>query len=280
MEERPVALITGCSTGIGLETTLLLARNGWRVFATMRDLKKAGPLREAAQGLPVDILPLDVDHPVSIKKAVATVARAAGRVDALINNAGWGAFGALDEFTDKEIFAQYETNVFGLMRMTREVLPFMRRQGSGRIVHIGSLAGKMTFAGIGLYCSTKYAVEALTEGLRVETRAFGVEVAVVEPGSINTPFKANRRKAALFLKKRSAHQKVLENILYFGDHPSRFTPKAPQVAQTILKALRARHMATRYAVGLDSVWFPVIRWFLPNFLYDHLMTVLYRRFAG
>jgi len=279
VENRPVALITGCSTGIGLETTLLLAQEGWRVFATMRDLKKAGPLQEASRGLPIEILPLDVDHAHSVKKAVSTVARMAGRVDVLVNNAGYGAFGALDEFTDREILAQYETNVFGLMRVTREVLPFMRRQGSGRIVHIGSLAGKMTFAGIGLYCSTKHVVEALTEGLRIETRPFGVEVAVVEPGSINTPFKANRRKAALFLKKRSAHQKVLENILYFGDHPSRFAPKAPRVAQTILKALKARRMATRYQVGMDAVWFPVVRWFLPNFVYDGLLKAMYKRFT-
>jgi len=280
LEDRPVALLTGCSTGIGLETALLLAREGWRVFATMRDLKKAETLREAAQGLPIELLSMDVDKPVSVKKAVSTVAHLAGRVDVLINNAGWGAFGALDEFTDKEILAQYETNVFGLMRVTREVLPFMRRQGSGRIIHIGSLAGKMTFAGIGLYCSTKHAVEALTEGLRVETRPFGVQVAVVEPGSINTPFKANRRKAALFLKKRSAHQRVLENILYFGNHPSRFTPKAPRVARTILKALKADHMATRYPVGLDSVWFPVARWFMPDFVYDRLLEAMYRRFGA
>jgi len=280
VEYRPVALITGCSTGIGLETSLLLAREGWRVFATMRDLKKAGPLKEAARGLPLEILPLDVDKAASIKKAVAMVVRETGRIDVLVNNAGWGAFGALDEFTDREILAQYETNVFGLMRVTREVLPLMRRQGSGRIVHIGSLAGKMTFAGIGLYCSTKYAVESLTEGLRVETRPFGVQVTVVEPGSINTPFKANRRKAEVFLKKASTHQKVLENILYFGDHPSRFTPKAPQVARVVLKALRAGRMATRYPVGLDAVTFPILRWFLPDAVYDWILKKAYQRFIA
>jgi NAD(P)-dependent dehydrogenase (short-subunit alcohol dehydrogenase family) len=194
MEERPVALITGCSTGIGYETALLLAREGYRVFAGLRDLKRSGPLRKAAAGLPLEILRLDVDRPGSVKKAVAEVLRRAGTIDLLVNNAGWGAFGALEEFTDEEIQAQFETNVFGSMRVTREVLPSMRARRSGRVLHIGSLAGKMTFAGIALYCSTKHAVEALTEGLRTELRPFGVEVAVIEPGNIKTPFKANRRK--------------------------------------------------------------------------------------
>jgi NAD(P)-dependent dehydrogenase (short-subunit alcohol dehydrogenase family) len=280
MENRPVALITGCSTGIGYETALLLSREGWRVFATMRNLGKSGPLREAARGLPLDVLPLDVDESASVSKAVRTVLKKAGRVDALVNNAGWGAFGALDEFTDAEIRAQYETNVFGLMRLTRAVLPTLRAQGRGRILHIGSLAGKMSFAGIGLYCSTKFAVEALTEGLRTELRPFNIECSVVEPGSIKTPFKENRRKAGAFLQGRSAHQRVLQNILDFGNKQSFLAPGPKRVARTILKALRARRMAARYPVGLDAVWFPFFRWFLPNFLYDRVLRAAYARFGA
>src|SRR6185295_5356194 len=217
MESRPVALITGCSTGIGFETALVLARRGHHVFATMRDLKKAGPLRQAAAGLHLEILSLDVDKPASVQKAVSTLLKKVGRIDLLINNAGWGAFGGLDEFSDEEIKAQYETNVFGLMRVTRAVLPTMRAQRSGRILHIGSLAGKMTFAGIGLYCSSKHAVEALTEGLRLELRPFNIQVAVVEPGSIKTPFKENRRKSKIFLEGKSVHQKALEKIEALGN---------------------------------------------------------------
>ncbi|HTC20162.1 MAG TPA: SDR family NAD(P)-dependent oxidoreductase, partial [bacterium] len=157
MESRRVALVTGCSTGIGFETALLLGRRGYRVFATLRDLKKAGPLKQASAGLPVEILQLDVDNALSVKRAVAAALKKSGRIDTLVNNAGWGAFGAMEEFFDEEIHAQYNTNVFGLLRVTRAVLPILRAQKSGRIVHIGSLAGKMTFAGIGLYCSTKYA---------------------------------------------------------------------------------------------------------------------------
>src|SRR6185369_1052701 len=140
------------------------------------------------------------------RRAVAQVIAKAGRVDVLVNNAGWGAFGALEEFSESEVLAQFETNVFGLLRVTREVLPHMRSQGSGKILHVGSLAGKMTFAGISLYCSTKHAVEALTETLRLECRPFGVEVGMVEPGSIRTPFKANRRKSKIFLSGKSSYQ--------------------------------------------------------------------------
>ncbi len=277
MQDRPVAFITGCSTGIGFETALLLAREGYRVFATMRDLKKANPLKEAAKGLDLEILPLDVDKPASVKSAVTAAVKKAGRIDVLVNNAGWGAFGALEEFSDGEIRAQYETNLFGLVRVTRQVLPVMRGQKSGRILNIGSLAGRMTFAGIGLYCSSKYAVEALTESLRLELRPFNIKVAVIEPGTIRTPFKANRRKARLFQEGRSAYQKTLERILYFGNHPSSSAPGPEKVAVAVLKALRARRMAVRYPVGRDAVWFPLLRWFMPDFLFD---WVLERRYAG
>lgn len=278
MENKKTALITGCSTGIGFDTALLLARQGFWVFATMRDLKKAGPLRQAARGLTLEILPLDVDKPASVQKAAASLLKKTGRIDVLVNNAGWGAFGALEEFSDEEIRAQYETNVFGLMRVTRAVLPAMRAQKSGRIIHIGSLAGKMTFAGIGLYCSTKYAVEAITESLRLEVRPFNIQVSVVEPGQINTRFKANRHKAKTFIKKGSAYQDVMNQVLNYGNQQSAKAPGPENVAGTILKALQAHRMAVRYPAGFDAEWFPVIRWFLPDVVYDLLLRWMYRRF--
>jgi short-subunit dehydrogenase len=278
MEKRPVTLITGCSTGIGLETSLALARKGYWVFATMRNLKKAGALRQAAKGLPIEILSLDVDKSSEAQKVVSAVMRKAGRIDVLINNAGWGAFGALEEFSDDEIKAQYETNVFGLMRVTNAVLPAMRAQKSGRILHIGSLAGRMTFAGVGLYCSSKYAVEALTEAMRTEVRPFNIEVAVIEPGSTNTQFKYNRHLSQKFLKKKSEYQKVLEKILAYGNNQSLKAPGSKQVVAAILKALESRRMAVRYTAGFDATWFPVARWFLPNGIYDLILKRMYRRF--
>jgi NAD(P)-dependent dehydrogenase (short-subunit alcohol dehydrogenase family) len=278
MEDRNVALVTGCSSGIGFKTALLLARNGYRVFAGIRNLKKAGPLRKASEGLPLEILPLDVDKGPSVKKAVSAVMKKTGRIDALVNNAGWGAFGALEDFSDEEIRAQYETNVFGLLRVTRAVLPGMRERQYGRIVQIGSLAGKMTFAGIGLYCSSKYAVEAVTESLRFEVRPFNIEVTVVEPGTIRTPFKENRRKARVFTAKKSPYQGVLEKILYFGNHPPASAPGPERVAEEVLRALRAGRMAVRYPVGRDAVLFPLARWFMPDFLYDRVLGMRYSQF--
>jgi NAD(P)-dependent dehydrogenase (short-subunit alcohol dehydrogenase family) len=278
MEKRPVALITGCSTGIGLEASLALAQKGYLVYATMRNLKKAGALRKAAKGLPIEILVLDVDKGSDAQKAVSTILRKTGRIDVLINNAGWGAFGALEEFTDEEIWAQYETNVFGLMRVTNAVLPVMRKQKSGRILHIGSLAGKMTFGGVGLYCSSKHAVEALTEAMRTEVRPFNIEVTVIEPGSTNTQFKYNRHLSQKFLKGKSDYQSILEKILAYGNDQSKKAPGSEQVVEAILKALAERRMAVRYAAGFDATWFPVARWFLPNAIYDLVLKRMYRRF--
>jgi len=280
MENRPVALITGCSTGIGFEAALALARRGYRVFATMRDLKKSKALRQAAKGLPIELLKLDVDKPADAVKTVREVLKKAGRIDLLVNNAGWGAFGALEEFTDEEIWAQYETNVFGLMRVTNAVLPVMRKQKKGRILHIGSLAGKMTFAGVGLYCSSKHAVEALAEAQRTELRPFNIEVAVIEPGSTNTRFKYNRHQSQLFLKKRSVHQSVLTKILAYGNDQSKKARGAEQVVEVILQALGDRRLAVRYAAGFDANWFPAARWFLPDWVYDLILKRMYRRFAS
>jgi NAD(P)-dependent dehydrogenase (short-subunit alcohol dehydrogenase family) len=244
----------------------------------MRDIKKVGPLREAAQGLPVEILLLDVDKPASVKKAVSTVLRKAGRIDVLVNNAGWGAFGAIEEFTDQEFKAQYETNVFGLVRMTNAVLPAMRNRRQGRIVNISSLAGRMTFAGVGLYSSSKHAVEGYTEVLRMETRPFGIQATVVEPGHMRTRFSDNRRKARMFREGRSAYQDVLWKILEFGGKRSARSPGPENVAQVILKALQTPRMAMRYTAGWDALLFPVVRWCLPTAFYDWLMHRAYERF--
>jgi NAD(P)-dependent dehydrogenase (short-subunit alcohol dehydrogenase family) len=278
MRSAPVVLITGCSTGIGYEAALRLARKGHVVFATMRDLTKAGPLKKAAQGFDLRFLPLDVDKPASVRRAVAKIIAQAGQIDLLINNAGYGAFGALEDFTDAEIKAQYQTNVLGLTRVTREVLPFMRARRSGRIIHIGSLAGKMTFAGISLYCSSKHAVEAVTESLRMETRPFGIQVAVVEPGSMNTAFKMNRRKNGVFQKGKSAYQGNLQKILDFGNQQSSRAPGAPHVVDVLEKAIGDKVMKVRYPVGFDAFLYPLIRWGMPEMFWDLLMRRVGEKF--
>jgi NAD(P)-dependent dehydrogenase (short-subunit alcohol dehydrogenase family) len=278
VQNQRTVLITGCSSGIGLESSVLLAQKGWKVFASLRNMKKSGPLKERSKGLSVEILQLDVDNPLSVRRGVAAVLKKAGGLDALVNNAGWGAFGALEDFTDEEILSQYQTNLFGLFRLTREVLPSMRARGRGRILNISSVAGKMTFAGVGLYCSSKHAVEAFSESLRLELRPFGVQVGMVEPGQFHTRFKDNRQPNQTFLDGKSPYQSVVEKILRYGNGQSGQAPGPEVVARTIRTALEADKMALRYPVGTDARLFPIAQRFLPDGLYDRIMVHTLKRF--
>jgi NADP-dependent 3-hydroxy acid dehydrogenase YdfG len=177
-------LITGCSTGIGAATASLLVDKGFTVYATAR---KVDTLRDLeAKGCRT--LALDVTDEDSMAAAVAQVESDEGSVWGLVNNAGYSQSGALETLTLDSVRAQFETNVFGLLRMTQLVLPGMRRAGSGRIVNIGSMGGKLTFPGGGVYHATKYAVEALSDAMRFEVQGFGVKVVLVEPGLITTDF--------------------------------------------------------------------------------------------
>jgi NAD(P)-dependent dehydrogenase (short-subunit alcohol dehydrogenase family) len=274
VEERPVVLITGCSSGFGYETALLMAREGWRVFATMRDLKKAAPLRAAAAGLPLEVLPLDVDRESSVKRAVARALKRAGRIDVLVNNAGFGAYGAVLDFEDAEVRAQYETNVLGILRCARAVLPSMAARGRGRIINVGSVAGTVTFTGMGLYCSSKYAVEALTEALRLEGRPLGIEACVVEPGMFHTSFGANRRWARRWRARKSPFQGLIDRMVAYMNSRRRNGGGGAPVARVIRRAATARRMALRYPVGWDAWLLTLLRKVLPGAMLEAL-----KRFA-
>lgn len=179
-------LLTGCSSGIGAATAHRLVRNGWDVWATARRPEVLADL--AAAGC--HTLALDVTDEESMVTAVDAVRAGAGRIDALVNNAGYSQSGALESVEVDDLRRQFETNVFGLVRLTQLVLPTMREQGSGRIVNIGSMGGKLTFPGGGAYHASKYAVEALSDALRFEVSGFGIKVVLVEPGLITTNFEA------------------------------------------------------------------------------------------
>jgi len=183
-EVSKAVLITGCSTGIGRATAERLAGAGWNVYATARkesaieDLKASG----------CKTLSLDVTDEKSMQKAVETVSEAEGAVGALVNNAGYSQSGAIETVPMDSVHRQFETNVFGLMRMCQLVLPGMRAQGWGRIVNLSSIGGKVVFPGGGVYHMTKHAVEALSDALRFEVKGFGVDVVIIEPGLIKTEF--------------------------------------------------------------------------------------------
>jgi NAD(P)-dependent dehydrogenase (short-subunit alcohol dehydrogenase family) len=177
-------LITGCSTGIGRATAERLARNGHVVYATARRLESIADLAQHG----CKLLALDVCDEASMQAAVAAVERDHGAVGVLINNAGYGSEGPVEEVPMSEVRRQFETNVFGLLRLTQLVLPGMRRQGWGKVVNLSSMGGRMTLPGGGVYHATKYAIEALSDALRFEVRGFGVDVIVIEPGAIKTEF--------------------------------------------------------------------------------------------
>ena len=178
------ALVTGCSSGIGRATALRLARGGWQVWATAR---RTGSI-EALAAAGCRTLALDVTEEESMRRAVEQVEAASGPVTALVNNAGYSQSGALETLSLDRVRAQFETNVFGLLRMSQLVLPGMRAAGRGTIVNLSSMGGRLTFPGGGAYHASKYAVEALSDALRMEVAGFGVRVVVVEPGLIRTAF--------------------------------------------------------------------------------------------
>src|ERR671920_105106 len=184
MNVSKAVLITGCSSGIGWATARRLADVGWKVYATARNVEDIAPLEERGCGL----LPLDVTDEDSMISAVEEVERREGAVGVLINNAGYSQSGAVESVPMEKVRKQFETNVFGLVRMTQLVLPGMRKQGWGRIVNISSMGGKLVFPGGGYYHASKYAVEAISDALRYEVNGFGVNVVLVEPGLIVTNF--------------------------------------------------------------------------------------------
>ncbi len=251
-----VVLITGCSTGIGFESALQFGRSGNRVYATMRNLAKAGPLKEAAasEKLDVRITQLDVDSQASIDRAVREVLAAEGQIDVLVNNAGITGVGAVEETSDAELHAVMETNFFGPLRVVRAVLPGMRERGSGTIVNVTSVAGRIVAPIAGQYHSSKWALECSTETLAIEVKQFGIRVALVEPGFFITPI----------LDKAAAAWGDFENSPYVdldrrmrdlyaqaaagGGHPS-------VVAKVIEDAVTTDTPKLRYLVGADAAPF-------------------------
>lgn len=251
MTDRTV-LITGCSSGIGEATAERLAKSGWTVYATARKPETLEGL--AAKGCRT--LALDVTSEESMTKAVKTVLDETGRIDALVNNAGYSQSGAAETLDLDEVRRQFETNVFGLLRLSQLVLPAMREQRSGRIVNISSMGGKLVFPGGGIYHATKYAVEALSDAMRFEVAGFGVKVVIVEPGLITTNFE-NAAVASMDSNDDGPYAEFNAQVakstkeVYSG--PMRHLGGGPDsVAKVIEKALKARRPRIRYTVTASA----------------------------
>lgn len=250
-EISKAVLITGCSTGIGRATAERLLEKGHTVYATARRLEDVADLE--AKG--AKTLPLDVTDEQSMRAAVAAVEQAEGAVGALVNNAGYSQSGAVESLDLDAVRRQFETNVFGLVRMCQLVLPGMRRQGYGRIVNISSIGGKLVFPGGGAYHGTKHAVEAFSDALRFEVKGFGIDVAIVEPGLIKTEF-ANAATTALsegaaadgpYASFNGAVGKLTAGA-YEGGPAAMLGGGPERVAKAIEKAITSRRPKTRYRV--------------------------------
>ena len=262
-------LITGCSTGIGRATAARLVTTGWKVYASARKPEAIADL--AAMGCKT--LALDVCDESSMRAAVAAVESAEGAVGVLINNAGYGLEGAFEELPMEAVRRQFETNVFGLITMTRLVLPAMRRQHWGRIINLSSMGGKLTLPGGAYYHATKHAVESLSDALRFEVKGFGIDVVVIEPGPIKTQFgdTAINGIAAPADSPYAAFNAELARQIraaYEGGPMAAFSGSPESVAAVIATAINASRPRTRYKVTLAARVLMGLRRWLPDRAFD------------
>ncbi len=251
-------LITGSSKGIGKETALYFARKGWNVVATMRNPKERKTDLSSVSG--ITVVHLDVLDRSSIKKAVKYTQKEFKRIDVIVNNAGYPIFGPFEETTKEQVDKQFNTNVMGLMDVTREVLPLMKKQKSGVIVNVASVGGRIGFPLYGVYNSTKWAVEGFSEALQYELRQFNIKVKVIEPGKIQTEFYGSSQEIGK--RKLKEYNKLIKKVEkgingYGGSQPS-------VVAETIYKAATDGNWRLRYRVGSTSGLTLTLRKLLPE----------------
>ncbi|MGI9009816.1 MAG: SDR family oxidoreductase [Nitrososphaeraceae archaeon] len=286
MEEQNIALVTGSSTGIGFETSLLLARNGFYTYATMRDTRKSDNIEKIAnnENLPLKVLSMDVDNDDSVKNAIYKILDEKKKIDILVNNAGYGLFGALEEISIDEAKKQFETNLFGAMRTIKETLPTMRKQKNGIIINVTSLAGVVGIPAECIYVSTKFALEGLSESISYELQPFGIKVIIIEPGVINTNFVPNIKfsnktddKLLQTLMKQEEQSEInysnndikKKNSSYYSNTIDTFlshyfsamnnAPSPKEVATVILEAIKNASNSSEYlfrhTVGEDAKTF-------------------------
>ena len=261
VRQQEVAVVTGSSTGIGFETSLELARNGFHTYATMRKIDNGGsnPITNIAKNetLPLKLLQLDVDSDKSVLDAVDKIVTENGRVDVVVNNAGYALVGALEQTSMEEIKAQFETNFFGAVRVMQAAIPIMRKQRSGRIVNITSMGGRIAIPLDSIYHATKFALEGLSESIQYELGPFGIKVILIEPGAVGTNFWKNWKMAAKAERSGDntdySQYKQIENNMFESFkqmvqnaiHPS-------EVAKVILQAVKDDNPNFRYVVGKDA----------------------------
>jgi len=250
---KKVALVTGSSSGIGYETALLLARNGFDTFATMRNMNKSKEITEVSnrENLPLRVVQLDVNDDKSVTDAINNILKEKESIEVVVNNAGYGLMGSVEDSSLDEIKSQFETNFFGAIRVMQRVIPIMRKQRSGTIVNVSSIAGRIGFPMGSAYVSSKFALEGLSESISYELKQFGIKIILIEPGVIKTNFALVTPKRAVDANSSYSQlmNKLEENL--FSTIANGTSPK--EVATVILRSITEASPDHRYLVGNDAV---------------------------
>lgn len=269
---QQIALVTGASSGIGKAIAEHLAAKGYYVFASARGMKKLEALRHQN----IEPLQLDVTDSETIASAIEHIKATKGRIDALVNNAGYGLYGTVEGVTPERARHQFDVNVFGLAELTQAVLPIMRSQKSGVIVNMSSVVGKVSMPGLAWYCASKYAVEALSDALRSEVKPFGIKVVIIEPGPIKTGF---AEKALETLNKTNdppSYNQLVSSMEKLSERLSRYAPGPDIIAKAVHEAVTSDNPKTRYALPISSTLFIRLKRWLSDRLFDRTMMILYQ----
>lgn len=272
MHKKPIALVTGTSSGFGLLITIELAKRGYHVIATMRNEKRQEELLQVASqnGLrqQIECLPLDVTDDHKIQDTVQKIIECHGRIDVLINNAGISPGGFIEEFPLEDWDHVMKTNFLGIVALTREVLPHMRAAKSGKIINISSVSGRLGFPGYGAYAASKYAVEGFSESLRLEMLPFGIFVSLVEPGAYNTAiWSKGFDYIAMHTTENSPYQKTLDKIIAYSKKLVKDASDPQDVAKTVARITESRYPKLRYVLGkgaYTAIWVKALlpwKWF-------------------
>ena len=275
MKNNKVILLTGASSGIGYDTAVALAQQGHKVYAAARRVERMEPLRQYG----IVPLKMDVTDEASMKEGVKTLLDAEGRIDVLINNAGYGYFGAVENVPMDDARNQLEVNVFGLARLCQLVLPTMRAQHSGRIINTASVAGRAVFYYGGWYHVSKYAVESLSDAMRMELKPFGIDVVIIEPGAIKTNWGIIAADHLTESSKGTAYEQtgtMMANNLR-NMYLSNTISDPAVVRKAIVRAVNARRPCTRYRIGRMANAIVFFHWLLPTRWWDAFLRLMGKR---
>ncbi len=267
---KKVALVTGASSGIGRETARLLAEQGFIVYGAARRTDKMQDLKQAG----IKLLAMDVTDDAALVSGVNTIIQAEGRIDILVNNAGYGSYGSLEDTPMSEARYQFDVNIFGMARLTQLVLPHMRQQRSGRIINISSIGGKLGEPHGAWYHATKYAVEGLSDSLRMELKEFGIDVVIIEPGAIITEWAGIARDHMLKISGNTAYKDLTLKHAAMFERADKSGSKPVVAAKTIVRAINASRPKTRYATGGGAKVILFVRRILSDRMFDRLMLRL------